>query len=87
MIGPSVYLCLSLQPALEVPRSLAVGMGSVTGTAHVGALACACVRQATGGPSVLSVEMATMKQLATTATWYVRVCRVPLLGWIGGRAR
>lgn len=81
------FTSLSLQLALGEPRSLAVAMGSVTAMAPVRAPACACARRATGVPSAPSVEMATMKRLATTATWYVRVCRVPVLGWVADGPR
>lgn len=85
--GPNPYFYVSPQPVLEVPRSLAAGMGSVTAMAHGGAPACVCVRQAMVAPSAPSVETATTKLPATTVTWYVRVCRVPTLGWagLGGR--
>lgn len=76
-------ISISLQPAPGVPRSLAADMGNVMVKAHVGALVFACVRLATAVPFVQSVGMATMKLLAMTATWYVRVCRVFVLGWAG----
>lgn len=71
------------QPVLGVQRSPAVATGSVKGKGLEGAAGTVTAKPATGARPVASVALATLRQSATPAIWYVRVGSQEAWGWAG----
>lgn len=71
------------QPVLGAQRSPAVATGSVKGKGLEGAAGAVTAKPATGARPVASVALATLRQSATPAIWYVRVGSQEAWGWAG----
>lgn len=71
------------QPVLGAQRGPVVAMGSVKGKGHEGAVGSVTAKPATGVRPVASVALATSRQNATPAIWYVRVGSQKVWHWAG----